>query len=645
MKMMNRFLSLAIIAVLTQTAMAQLHMPRIFADHMVLQRNEPVRLWGWADGHSRVNVSMENRHVTTKADKKGYWQAWLPATEAGGPFTLTVSTKKDTLTFSDIMVGEVWICSGQSNMEFQLKNERNAGEEIRNANNPLIRSFDVRKDMARFPCQDLNGEWRVCSPQVAGDFSAVAYLFALEIAETQHVPVGIIHTSWGGTDIESWMSMEAIDAFPKYKRLMARLRSEDLEHYLARGKEVEAAFLEAIRKEPGETEGWYSPSYPKNDWKPLRVPGLWTIDELSGVDGVVWTTTRFSLPEECSGKQGVLSLGIIDDDDVTWVNGVRVGSTIGYDVKRQYVIPEGVLKGGENELTVKITDNHGGGGCYGSSDLYFLQVNGHTHPILNEEWHYKIAVDNEAFEYVEDGPNAFPSRLYNAMVAPIVGYTAKGFLWYQGENNAPRAEEYYKLFPAMISDWRQRWNKPDMPFYWVQLANYMLPDDHPSMSNWATLRDAQNKTRSLPHTGQAVIIDVGEAADIHPKDKKTVARRLARLALHYDYGMREIWAESPQPREAHVEGDEVVITFDHTASGLQVKSRYGYLCGFSVAGADGKYHWVKGSVDGHDSVRLCCKGIDRPTTARYAWADNPDDANLYNSEGLPSTPFEITVSH
>lgn len=619
-----------------------IRLPMVFSDHMVVQQQEPVQIWGWADKSTKVWLSIAGNQIVTKADKQGQWHAALPAMKAGGPYTLEVWTKKDTIRLQDVLIGEVWICSGQSNMEFQLKSVKNAQMEIASATNSQIRSFDVRKNMSRFPLTDLEGSWTVCSPQTAGDFTAVGYLFIREIAEKLQVPVGIINTSWGGTDIESWMSMECIDGFPKYKRLMTRLRSEDLEQYLARGKEVEAAFLEAIKKEPGEPEGWYRPTFLKNDWQPLHVPGLWTIDELSGVDGVVWTTTQFQIPDSLAGRQALLSLGIIDDDDVTWVNGTTVGSTVGYDVKRHYIIPKGILKAGNNELTVKITDNHGGGGCYGSSDLYFVQIGQQTFPILDNDWRYRIAVDNEAFEYVEDGPNAFPSRLYNAMVAPFVGYTAKGFLWYQGENNAPRAEEYYRLFPAMITDWRQQWNRPDMPFYWVQLANYMLPDDHPSMSNWATLRDAQNKTRSLAHTGQAVIIDVGEADDIHPKNKQTVAHRLARLALHYDYGM-DLCCESPQPLSALHDGHDVIITFDHVAKGLKARSRYGYLCGFSIAGDDGKYHWVKGYVEGMNTIRLDARGISHPRTVRYAWADNPDDANLYNSEDLPSTPFEIDI--
>lgn len=641
---MRRAMILWLLLCIAIPVLSNLYLPKIFSDHMVVQRNEQIRVWGWADRATSVIVSFAGHSIMTKAGKDGRWQVMLPAMEAGGPYVLSVRTKHETIDIQDVLVGEVWICSGQSNMEFQLKSVRHADEEIKAANNSLIRSFDVQNNMARFPQKDLVGSWSVCSPRTVGAFSAVGYLFVREIAEKLKVPVGLVNASWGGTDIESWMSMEAIDAFPKYIRLMARLRSEDLEQYLAHGKEVEAAFLAAIQKEPGEPEQWFLPSFSKADWKPLRVPGLWTMDELSGVDGVVWTTTQFVVPDSLAGHQALLSLGIIDDDDITWINGVKVGSTIGYDVKRRYIVPEGVLKAGINELTVKIIDNHGGGGCYGSTDLYFLQIGQQMLPILDKEWRYRIAVDNEAFEYVEDGPNAFPSRLYNAMVAPIAGYTAKGFLWYQGENNAPRAEEYYRLFPAMINDWRHQWGREDMPFYWVQLANYMLPDDHPSMSNWATIRDAQNKTRSLANTGQAVIIDVGEADDIHPKDKQTVAHRLALLALHYDYGMTQCYCESPQPVSAATDGKKTIVSFTNVADGLKAKSRYGYLCGFAVAGNDGRYQWVKAAIADKDKVVLDTEAISNPKSVRYAWADNPDDANLYNSAGLPSTPFEITVT-
>lgn len=632
---------LVLVAVLP--AAAQLRLPAIMSDHMVIQRNEKIRFWGWADKGAKVSVTIAGNTASAKTGSDGRWSVELPQLPAGGPYAVTVKTNKEILTLNDVLVGEVWICSGQSNMEFMMRSINNADEEIRTANNGNIRSFDVQKDIARFPKHDLKGDWKICSPQTAGNFSAVGYLFCRELAERLNVPVGLINTSWGGTDIESWMSMEAIDAFPKYKRLMTRLRSEDLDSYLARGKEIEAAFLKAIAEEPGEKEQWYLPSYSKENWKPLRVPGLWTDDSLSGVDGVVWTTVEFTVPEPLAGQQAVLSLGMIDDDDVTWINGKKVGSTVGYDVKCRYLVPAGVLKGGKNELTVKIVDNHAGGGCYGSSDLFFLQVGQERLSILNGQWKYKIAVDNEAFEYVEDGPNAFPSRLFNAMVAPIAGYPVRGFVWYQGENNTPRAEEYYRLFPAMINDWRKHWNRGDIPFYWVQLANYMPADEHPSVSNWAVLRDAQNSALSLPHTGQAVTIDVGDANDIHPRDKQTVGHRLAYLALHNDYGMADIYCESPQVLKAVRKGNNILVTFDNVAGRLMAKNRYGYVCGFAVAGADGKYQWVKAMMSGNDGVLLDCSGIAAPKSVRYAWEDNPDDANLYNSAGLPATPFEKAV--
>lgn len=638
------FTAFAVYAAIASAAVAQLSVPRYISDHMVVQRNEEIRLRGHADRRASVTVAMAGNKTRVKADAKGCWEAVLPPLGAGGPYTIDIESKNEKISVSDVLVGEVWICSGQSNMEFQLRSANNADKEIASATDSRIRSFDVVKDMARFPKDNLEGEWRPASPATAGGFSAIGYLFCREIADSLNVPVGLINASWGGTDIESWMSMEAIDRFPKYRRLMKRLRSEDLESYLARSKEIEAEFRKAISAEPGEPEKWYLPSHDKSGWQELSVPGLWTDDRLSGVDGVVWTTVTVDVPAELAGAPGELSLGMIDDDDVTWINGVKVGETVGYDVRRLYPVPEGLLKAGANEITVKIVDNHGGGGCYGASSLFYLDAGGVRLPVLNGRWRYRIAVDNEAFEYVEDGPNAFPSRLYNAMVAPLEGYPAKGFLWYQGENNASRAPEYYRLFPALISDWRSRWNRADMPFYWVQLASYMPADNLPSASNWAVIRDAQNSTLALPATGQAVITDAGDANDIHPRDKQTPAHRLALIALGKAYGKAGVACDSPQPLKAVRQDDSVIVTFANTAGGLVARNRYGYLCGFAAAGADGNYRWVKASVLSGDAVRLDCTDIPDVASVRFAWADNPDDANLYNDAGLPATPFEIRIS-
>ena len=532
---------------------AELSMPHIFADHMVLQRNEAINLWGSASPKEKVTVELNGQKTSVRADASGKWYATLRPMEAGGPYTLIVKGKKECLAFDDVLLGEVWICSGQSNMEFRLHAAMNAEKEIADAENySFLRSFNVKQEMSHRPLSDLQGEWRVC-------------------------------------DI---------------------------------------------------SEKWYLPSYSKDDWKEVSVPGLWSEEELVSLDGVVWQTCRFTLSENYVGKEAVLSLHVIDDDDITWIHGQKIGETVGYDVRRLYSVPAGVLKE-SNEITLKISDYRGGGGLYGPANEIYLKVGDKTIP-LSGKWKYKVSASNSDFDFVEYGPNAYPSLLYNAMVNPLVGLSMQGVIWYQGENNTNRAKEYYHLFPAMINDWRKKWGK-DFPFYWVQLANYMDVVEVPSESLWAQVREAQTQTLSLSHTGQAVIIDIGEAKDIHPKNKQEVGRRLALHALHNDYGFSDVVCESPMPKTVRRVQDKIVVQFDNVADGLIVKNKYGYLMSFAVAGNDGVYKWVQAKVAGKDRVVLSCPDVIDPVSVRYAWGDNPDDANLYNSVGLPATPFEIKI--
>ena len=620
---------------------AELSMPHIFADHMVLQRNEAINLWGSASPKEKVTVELNGQKTSVRADASGKWYATLRPMEAGGPYTLIVKGKKERLAFDDVLLGEVWICSGQSNMEFRLHAAMNAEKEIADAENySFLRPFNVKQEMSHRPLSDLQGEWRVCDSGSAGDFSAVGYFFARELYRKLGVPIGFINTSWGGTDIESWMSMDAIDKFPKYKRLQDRMRSSQFEEYVRRSDENRAKFVESMKAEPGISEKWYLPSYSKDDWKEVSVPGLWSEEGLVSLDGVVWQTCRFTLSENYIGKEAVLSLHVIDDDDITWINGQKIGETVGYDVRRLYSVPAGVLKE-SNEITLKISDYRGGGGLYGPANEIYLKVGDKTIP-LSGKWKYKVSASNSDFDFVEYGPNAYPSLLYNAMVNPLVGLSMRGVIWYQGENNTNRAKEYYDLFPAMINDWRKKWGK-DFPFYWVQLANYMDAVEVPSESLWAQVREAQTQTLSLPHTGQAVIIDIGEAKDIHPKNKQEVGRRLALHALHNDYGFSDVVCESPMPKTVRRVQDKIVVQFDNVADGLIVKNKYGYLMSFAVAGTDGVYKWVQAKVAGKDRVVLSCPDVIDPVSVRYAWGDNPDDANLYNSVGLPATPFEIKI--
>lgn len=622
------------------TLMAQLHMPAIFGDHMVLQRDMPIKVWGEAAPGKRVTVTLDGKKASAKADKEGKWQVSLPSHVAGGPYTMTIKSGKQAIEYSDVLVGEVWLCSGQSNMEWRLRDVRNAEYEVAHSDFPMMRSFNVDKRMEYTPQNDLGGYWQVCSPATSHDFSAVAYFFARNVHVETGVPVGFINSSWGGTDIETWISMDSISRFPKYDEALKLIRSNGIDAFVENSREQYRAFEEATRNDAGEKEQWYLPGYDRSAWKTHRAPLEWCNDELGQLDGVVWMTYKFNIPQELLGNDAVLSLACIDDSEKTWVNGQFIGETHGYNVLRTYIVPAEVLST-ENEIAVKVTDNGSGGGIYGNTSDMYLLIGGQRIP-LHGDWKYKVSVVSTDYNYTSVGPNSFPSLLYNAMIHPIVGLGMRGVIWYQGCNNVDRANEYYDLFPALINDWRARWGY-EFPFYWVQLANFLQPVETPVESNWARLRDAQTATLALPKTGQAVIIDLGEANDIHPRNKQDVGERLSRHALYNDYGMKDVYRLSPMVQSAVLKDGAAVVTFDNVANGLEVHGRYGYLCGFAVAGADGVYHYAKAHIDGNNKVVVSCEKVANPCKVRYAWADNPDDANLYNSAGLAATPFEIEI--
>lgn len=618
---------------------AQLSVPGFFSDNMVLQRDKDIVIWGKANSQAKVTVVFDKNKKTVRADKKGHWKVTFDPLPAGGPYTINVKSGNECVIIKDVRMGELWIASGQSNMEFRLMAARDAEKEIANANYPLIRTFNVERAMSYQAKNDVKGWWRICKPELASDFSAVAYFFAREIHEKLNVPVGIINTSWGGTDIETWMSMTSIEKFPLYDKLLDRMRSPEFELYVQQSEQIKASFENAFKTETGITEQWYAEQYNTETWRKHPVPCLWNSEDLSHLDGVVWFTFEFNLPENIEPAEALLSLGQIDDDDITWVNGVKIGETAGYDIKREYKIPAGVLKN-KNRITIKISDYRGGGGLYGVAENIYLKVADQKIPLAGE-WKYKISVSNEEYDFVDYGPNAYPSLLYNAMLNPLIGLGIRGVIWYQGENNAARASEYNALFSTMITDWRQKWND-EFSFYWVQLANFMASTQEPSESHWANLREAQSATLSLPKTGQAVTIDIGDADDIHPRNKQDVGKRLALCALFHDYGFIDFTWSGPTYKSIESVDGELIVSFDHVANGLCAKDKYGYLKGFAVAGEDGKYYWAKAVIK-DNKVFLKSKQVSHPVSVRYAWADNPDDANLYNSAGLPASPFQATI--
>ncbi len=630
------FTILLCFAIATQ---AELRLPAFFGDHMVLQRDMPVKIWGEATPGKKVTVQLAGKKASAKADKSGKWVVTLPEFKAGGPYEMTVKSGKEVVSMSDILFGEVWLCSGQSNMEWRLRDVRNADQELANANYPMMRSFNVEKAMANKPQDDFIGKWEVCTPITAQDFTAVGYFFALNIHKELNVPVGFINSSWGGTDIEPWMSTDAIKQFPRYNDKIAQLLSDDFEAHRQQSIKEYAAFEEAMRNDKGEQEKWFNPSFDRLNWATHMVPQEWSNKELAPLDGVVWFSYKFQLTPDLLGKDAILRLACIDDSDKTWINGEFIGETHGYNVERTYIVPSEALKA-ENEIVVKITDTGNGGGIYGNASDAYLMI-GNRKVSLQGEWSYKVSISNADYNIVQYGPNTYPSLLYNAMISPLVGLGMQGVIWYQGCNNTNRAYEYYDLFPALINDWRLLWGR-EFPFYWVNLANFLQPVEEPVESDWARLRDAQTATLKLPKTGQAVIIDIGEANDIHPRNKQDVGARLARHALHNEYGF-DIEYKSPMVKSVERIGDALVVTFDNVAKGLEIHDRYGYLCSFALAGADGKYYYAKARIEGTDQVVVTCDKVKNPISVRYAWADNPDDANLYNSEGLPATPFEVTI--
>ncbi|MDR2954103.1 MAG: 9-O-acetylesterase [Prevotella sp.] len=617
------------------TVYADVKLPHIFSDNMVIQQNMPVKVWGWADKNEGVEVSFNNQVKKVKADKNGLWSVQFAALAYGGPYTLDVKGKKNAISLKNILVGEVWLCSGQSNMEWTVVNSMNAQQEIAAANYPNIRAFNVKKDMSIEPKQDLDGGWEVCSPETVGNFSAVGYFFARKLNAELGIPIGIINSSWGGTDVETWTSGDSFFNLPeKFAARYNNLQIGNMEEFIKENEKNKQAYREAQANDPGMNEQWYNPSFNTSSWGKMAVPKLWDGD-LASVDGTLWFKYTINLPESVKGKGAKLNLSSIDDDDVTWMNGTKVGETKGHLFGRSYQIPENVLSAGTNTIVVKVTDNAGNGGFWGKPEDMYLEVDGKQYPLAGD-WQYKESVTNRQYKYVDISPNMYPTLLYNAMIAPIIQFPIKGAIWYQGENNAGAAYNYRTLFPNMINNWRNKWGY-EFPFYWVQLANYMAKDDVPKDSEWAELRDAQTMTLSLPKTGQAVITDIGEAFDIHPRNKQDVGLRLALNALNKDYGKADVVYSGPTAKGVDISGNKMVITYDNVDKGLVVKNKYGYIEGFAIAGADMKFEWAKAYLYG-DRVVVYSDNIENPVAVRYSWSNNPD-VNLFNAAGLPAVPF------
>jgi sialate O-acetylesterase len=628
--MKKHFLVLIVVFFFSNYSEASVSVARIFSDNMVLQRDMPLNVWGWAEKGESITLTFNKATFKTKADKDGRWQIVIGPLMHGGPYEMGIQGKSNNISLKNILVGDVWVGSGQSNMEWIVKNTNDAENEIAKANYPKIRLYTVKKATSFVPLKDLpGGEWLECNPNTIGEFSAVAYFFGRKLHEELDVPIGLINSSWGGTNIQTWISWDVMQKKPEFKNV-------DLKALEDAGMDMDAKvqrYEEALKNEKGLQEKWFETPM-SAEWKPIAIPQNWEASEIGNADGVIWFRKEFDVPAEFANTAAVVSLGPIDDQDQTYLNGKPIGSTQGWNENRLYNVRQGIVKAGKNTLVVRVNDTGGGGGLYGKPQLLYFQT-GDRRISLVGSWTYRPSVITTEFGIVNNGPNAFPSQLYNAMIAPMIRFPIKGVIWYQGESNTFEAYRYRTTFPELIRDWRAKWGI-EFTFLWVQLANFMAPDSVPVQSEWAELREAQSMTLSLPKTGQAVITDIGEENDIHPRNKQDVGYRLALAALKVAYN-KDVVYSGPVYKSMEKNGNRVILTFSNTGGGLMVKDKYGYVKGFSIAGADEKFYWAQAYLDG-DRVVVSSPMVKTPVAVRYNWGNNPD-GNLYNKEGLPASPF------
>ena len=641
-------------------ARATVRLPALVGSHMVLQRGQPVPVWGWAAADEAVFVTLNgHRYPATLPDASGRWQATLPALPAGGPYTVQVQGR-NTLELTDVLVGDVWLAAGQSNMQFKVRDPnpggyqpvRNADQEIAAANWPQIRMLTVAQVAAYRPQAEAAsyGSWQVCSPATVPGFSAVAYFFARDLYQQAHLPIGVVVSSWGGTPAEAWVSAEGLRPLPEFAATVADLQSRphplaaDEAAYETQQKEL-LAHLRAydLGYAPGQ-QPWSAPGTDARAWPTLPVPGNWEqLSALAGYDGPMWYRKEIDLPASLAGQPLSLSLGTIDDRDSTWLDGVLVGHGAGWDVARHYTVPAALARPGRHVLTVRVVDEGGGGGFGGSAADFSLR-GGSGQPALPlaGTWQYQPGLDaaHQLRPPYPGGGQMAPTTLFNGMVNPLLPLALKGVIWYQGETNVGRAAQYHTLFPALIADWRQRFGA-ELPFLFVQLAGWKAPTDQPGApSALAELREAQAATLRLPRTGMATAIDVGDAGDIHPHDKQTVGHRLALAAERVAYGETSVVSNGPVLVAHTAANGTVRLTFanaDVSAGGGLVARGGGPLRGFALAGANHQFYWATARLVGQ-AVVLSCPQVPAPVAVRYDWADNPT-GNLYNQAGLPAPPF------
>ncbi|MBN2447579.1 MAG: hypothetical protein JXO22_12675 [Phycisphaerae bacterium] len=629
-------------------ASADVRLPAIFSDKMVLQQEADIVLWGWAAPREfiRIKVGWADLKLMAVAGPDGRWSLPVRTPKAGGPYDITYLAK-NKVTISDVMIGEVWLCSGQSNMEWSFASGvDNGDQELAQANNPKIRLFQLKNTFNVAPQPDCEGTWLECTPDSVRSFSAIGYLFGNELHRELNVPIGLIDATWGGTVAESWTSTEGLRGLGDFNDTLDQLAQErkqpgtlDADYNRA----VADWWTNLDSADPGSgADGWMKAELDDAAWTEVTVPGAWETQGLDGFDGTVWFRRSVTLPEDWAGIELVVELGSIDDMDTTWFNGVKIGGTEqpGYwNMPRKYNVPPAAVHGGANVIAIRVLDTLGAGGLTGAAPdlrLYPAGIGPEVAISLAGNWRYHVGAPLDKLPAWPQGSKLhvnLPTVLFNGMINPLVPYGIRGVIWYQGESNRPRAAQYRKLFPAMIQDWRSKW-PPTMEkfaFYYVQIAPFAYGDD---TGQAGELRDAQRMAMSTPLTGMAVTLDIGNPRDIHPRNKQDVGHRLALWALAKTYGRENLICSGPLYKELKIEDGNVRVLFDHAGGGLVAT---GKLEHFEIAGADGKFVPAEARIDGETLV-LSSADVKEPTDVRYAWGAT-DESCLANKAGLPASSF------
>jgi sialate O-acetylesterase len=623
-------------------AKGQFSVGSYFSDHMVLQRDIGNVIHGRANAGDKITVRIATFVRSVKAGVDNTWEVTIPPFMAGGPYEISVTCKNETRAFHDVLFGDVWLCSGQSNMEYQVSAFEWAKSAAAESSSPVIRFVDIPNNMDEIPVNDLpeNITWKVATGDNILSLSATAYWFARYLQPDIRVPIGLITTDWSGTAIEPWMTISSLKKFPQYKAVTDYLEKDPKSHEV-----IEKEFQTYLKNEwgpkyyykgTGMQEKWYLENTDYSTWDSIKLPCWWENAGLGleNYDGTVWFRTTFDCPAGFKDSVYFLDLNLIKDYDIAWVNGYKVGETFGDQNRRHYYVPRRILREKGNSLVLRVYNING----YGGLNFHPLWAT----PVLSGKWVCRkdMTINPDTIpvpRIVNKSPYGYPVVLYNAMIHPLLRTKLKGVIWYQGESNAGRAEEYRTLFPEMIQSWRKEFNNENLPFLFVQLANFDVEDTLPSVSDWAELREAQDMALKAPGTGMAVAIDLGETYNIHPRNKMEIGRRLANEALKKAYNRSEV-PEYPRYESIEIRGDSIVVHLNTFGDEMIVNDKYGYIYGFAVAGADRVFKWAH-AVLRNNNIVVWCPEVSHPIAVRYAWSKNPGKLSLYNKSGLPLCPF------